>query len=118
MPPVDVDVVLVAEEAPVVLLRPARILVLLPAFRGFLRPRIGRRARLHLRVLILRVVLPGRGDDGRIDDLPAARKVALCFEVLGETLEQLVNKVRLDQGFAEQPDGGAKWIFLAISSAP
>src|ERR1700675_2629569 len=49
---VRIDVVLVAKEALVVLLGPARIFVLLPVFRGLLLPLLGRLAGLHCLIVL------------------------------------------------------------------
>src|SRR5262249_46177107 len=56
---VHAEVVLVAEEARIVLLRPARVLVLLGILGGLLLPSLRRLAGLDRLVLLLRVALPG-----------------------------------------------------------
>ncbi len=87
MPGVGIDVVLIAKEAFAVLLGPARILVLLPVFRGLPRPILGRLARLDRFVLLARVALLGHRYDGRVDHLTTARNIALGFQMLAEAFE-------------------------------
>ena len=103
MPGVGVDVVLVAEEAFAVLLGPARVLVLLPVFRGFLRPVLGRLAGLDRFVLVARVALLGHRHDRGVDHLPAARDIALGLQMLAEALEQRLDQPGFRKLLAEQP---------------
>ena len=63
---VRIDVVLVAKEALVVLLGPARIFVLLPVFRGLLLPLLGRLAGLHRLIVLAGVALLGHWHDGGV----------------------------------------------------
>ena len=73
---IRIHVVLIAVEAPPVLLGPARILVFLPVFGWLLLPRLGRLAALDRLVLLARVPLFGHGHDGGINDLSSARDVS------------------------------------------
>src|SRR6516162_7590669 len=73
---VHAEVVLVAVEALVVLLRPARVLVLLGILGGLLFPSLGRLAGLDRLVLLLGVTLLGHRYNCGINDLSAARNVA------------------------------------------
>src|SRR5438309_4102742 len=88
---VHAEVVLVAVEALVVLLRPARVLVLLSILGGLLLPSFRRLAGLDRRVLLLRVALLGHRHNRGVNDLAAARNVALGLEMLAKVLEQLVD---------------------------
>src|SRR5258706_1669813 len=101
---VHAEVVLVAVEALVVLLRPARVLVLLGILGGLLLPSLGRLAGLDRLVLLLGVTLLGHRHNCGVNDLSAARNVALGLEMLAETLKQLVDQPGLRQGLPEQPE--------------
>src|ERR1700688_2523272 len=103
---VDANVVLVAVEAVVVLLGPARILVFLGILGRLLLPAFRRLAGLDRLVLAPAVVLHGCGHDRGIDDLPAARDIALGLEMLVEQHEQLGDQSSLCQRLAEQPHSG------------
>src|SRR5206468_4760755 len=81
---VHAEVVLVAEEARIVLLRPARVLVLLGILGGLLLPSLGRLAGLDRLVLLLGVTLLGYRLNCGVNDLAAARNVALGREMLAE----------------------------------
>src|SRR4030088_2823979 len=70
---VHVDMVLVAVEALVILLRPARVLVLLGILGRPLLPSFRRLAGLDRLVLLLRVALLGHRHDRGVDDLAASR---------------------------------------------
>jgi hypothetical protein len=61
-----IHVVLVAVETLVVLLGPARVLVLLPVFRRVLLPRLRRLAGLHVVILVTAIALFGNRHDGGI----------------------------------------------------
>src|SRR4051812_30729508 len=104
---VRIHVVLVAVEALAVLLGPARILVFLPVFRRVLLPSLRRLAGLHLLILVAGISLLGNRNDRRINHLAAARHVALRFQMLAKTLEQLLNQTGLAKRLAEQPQGRA-----------
>src|SRR3974390_3759576 len=81
---VRIHMVLVAVEAPPMLLGPARILVLLPVFGWLLLPRLVLLATFDCLVLLARVPLFGHGHNGGINDLSAARDIALRAEMLVE----------------------------------
>src|SRR3974377_2222443 len=98
---VRIHMVLVAVEAPPMLLGPARILVLLPVFGWLLLPGLGCLATLDRLVLLPRVPLFGHRHDGGIDDMSAARNVALRAEMLVEAIEQLFNNASLGELLAE-----------------
>ena len=72
---------------------------------GFVGPDlVGRLARLD-RVLLRRgVALLGRGHQRGIDDLPAHGEIAALLELAVEVGEQHVERTRLGQLLAEQPD--------------
>src|SRR5215813_13336721 len=94
---VHADMVLVAVEALVVPLRPARVLVLLGILGGLLLPSLRRLAGLDRLVLLLRVVLLGHRHNRGVNDLAAARNVARGLEMLAEALEQPVDQSGLRQ---------------------
>src|SRR5262245_19881895 len=96
-----VHAVLIAVEALVVLLRPARVLVLLGILGGLLFPSLGRLAGLDRLVLLLGVTLLGHRYNCGINDLSAARNVALGLEMLAEAFEQLVDQPGLRQRLAK-----------------
>src|SRR3981189_3310249 len=98
--------VLVAVETLVVLLRPARVLVLLGILGGLLFPSLRHLAGLDRLVLLLRVALLGHRHNRGGNDLAAARNVALGLEMLAEALKQLVDQPGLRQRLAKQPDRG------------
>src|ERR1017187_3989484 len=75
---VRIDVVLVAKEALVVLLGPARIFVLLAVFRGLLLPFLGRLAGLHRLIVLAGVALLGHRHDGGVHHLATTCDVALA----------------------------------------
>src|SRR5262249_41167587 len=95
-----------AVEALVVLLRPARVLVLLGILGGLLLPSLGRLAGLDRLVLLLGVTLLGHRYNCGVNDLAAARNIALSLKMLAEALKQLVDQPGLRQGLAKQPDRG------------
>src|SRR5262247_181804 len=103
---VHAEVVLVAVEALVILLRPARVLVLLGILGGLLLPSLGRLAGLDRLVLLLGVTLLGHRHNCGVNDLSAARNVALGLEMLAEAFEQLVDQPGLRQRLAKYPDRG------------
>ena len=76
--------VLVAEEAPAVLLGPARVLVLLPVFGGFPRPSAASGRTSPPRSPHACCAL-GHRHDGGVDDLPAACDVALGLQDAGRS---------------------------------
>lgn len=100
---VHVGVQLVAVEALLVLLRPARVAVLVG---GFLRaPVLGRLALVDLRLLVLGQVLDRRAHQGGVDDLPAARDVAVSLQLLLHGVEDgPCAESALRQALLEQPD--------------
>src|SRR3981189_2021785 len=98
--------VLVAVETLVVLLRPARVLVLLGILGGLLFPSLRHLAGLDRLVLLLRVALLGHRHNRGVNDLAAARNVALGLEMLAEALKQLVDQPGLRQRLAKQPNCG------------
>src|SRR6516164_791615 len=89
---VHAEVVLVAVEALIVPLRPARVLVLLGILGGLLFPSLGRLAGLDRLVLLLGVALLGHRHNRGVNDLSAARNVALGLKMLAEAFEQLVDQ--------------------------
>src|SRR4029450_500213 len=103
---VHAEMVLVAVEALIVLLRPARVLVLLGILGGLLLPSLGRLAGLDRLVLLLGVTLLGHRYNCGVNDLSAARNVALSLKMLAEALKQLVDQPGLRQRLAKQPDRG------------
>src|SRR5436190_9507362 len=76
---VHADMVLVAVEALVVPLRPARVLVLLGILGRLLLPSLRRLAGLDRLVLLLRVALLGHRHNRGVNDLAAARNIASIF---------------------------------------
>src|SRR5258707_4309080 len=103
---VHADMVLVAVEALVVLLRPARVRVLLRILGRLLLPSLRRLAGLDRLVLLLRVALLGHRHNRGVNDLAAARNVARGLEMLAEAREQPVDQPGLRQRLAKQPDRG------------
>src|SRR5207237_7552749 len=98
---VHAEVVLVAVEALVVLLRPARVLVLLCILGRLLLPSLRRLAGPDRLVLLLAVTLLGHRYNCGVNDLSAARNVALGREMLAEAFEQLVDQPGLRQRLAK-----------------
>src|SRR5262249_2687538 len=98
---VHAAVVLVAVEALVILLRPARVLVLLGILGGLQLPSLGRLAGLDRLVLLLGVTLLGHRYNCGVNDLSAARNVALGLEMLAEAFEQIVDQPGLHQRLAK-----------------
>ena len=94
-----------AEGSLAILLRPARLYILLPALRG--RP-LGRHRVLldDLLLVLVQRLLENRHDAG-IDHLSAARDVALAVELPAHGLEDPLSRLRLDQPLLERPDGRA-----------
>ena len=84
---VRIHVVLVAKKALAVLLRPARVAILLAQFGGLLLPRRRRLAGLYGVVLVTAVALLRHRHDRGINHLPATRHVALRRKMLIEALE-------------------------------
>src|SRR5438067_3098316 len=103
---VHAEGVLVAEEARIVLLRPARVLVLLGILGGLLLPSLRRLAGPDRLVLLLRVALPGHRHNRGVNNLAAARNIALSLKMLAEALKQLVDQPGLRQRLTKQPDRG------------
>src|SRR3954462_4019382 len=99
---VDIHVVLVAEVALAMLLRPARVDVLLRLLVGL--PRDRRIAVLDRLVLFAAVALHGRRHDGGVDDLAAHGQVAPALQMGIEGLEQRLDQPRLRELLAIQPD--------------
>ena len=100
---IRINVVLVAVEAPSVLLGPACVLILLPVLGRFLLPRRGGSATLDCLVFLARVPLCGHLHDGGIDDLTAAGDIAIRLEILVEAIEQPFNDASLGELLSEQP---------------
>src|SRR5215471_4704194 len=84
---VHAEVVLVAVETLVVLLCPARVLVLLGILGGLFLPSLRRLAGLDRLVLLLRVALLGHRHNRGVNDLATARNIALSLEMLAKALE-------------------------------
>src|SRR5207253_7262721 len=103
---VHADMVLVAVEAFIVPLRPARVLVLLGILGGLLLPSLRRLAGLDRLILLLRVALPGHRHNRGVNDLAVARNIALNLKMLAEALKQLVDQPGLRQRLTKQPDRG------------
>src|SRR5881392_2355518 len=93
-------------EALVVLLRPARVLVLLCILGRLLLPSLRRLAGPDRLVLLLRVALPGHRHNRGVNNLAAARNIALSLKMLAEALKQLVDQPGLRQRLTKQPDRG------------
>src|SRR5262249_37734127 len=89
----------------IVLLRPARVLVLLGILGGLLLPSLRRLAGLDRLVLLLRVALPGHRHNRGVNNLAAARNIALSLKMLPEALKQLVDQRRLRQA----PEWYRRW---------
>ena len=87
--------VLVAEEAAVMLLGPARIAVLLPQLGELLLPPCWCAASPQLVVLVTTVPLRRHGHDTGVNDLSATRDVAFRRKMLVKTLKSLWNGPRL-----------------------
>src|SRR3977135_2474341 len=86
---IRIPVVLVPEKTLAVLLRPARVAILLAQFGRLVVPRLRYPSGLHRRVLVTTVALLGNRHDRGINHLPTTRHVALGGEVLVKTVEQL-----------------------------
>ena len=99
---VDVHVVLVAEVALAMLLRPARVDVLLRLLVGL--PRDGRIAVLDRLILRAAVALHGRGHDGGVDDLAAHGQVAPAFQIGVEGIKQRLDQPCLRELLAIEPN--------------
>src|SRR5256885_548333 len=84
----------------------ARVLVLLGILGGLLLPSLRRLAGLNRLVLLLRVALLGHRHNRGVNDLAAARNIALSLKMLAEALKQLVDQPGLRQRLAKQPDRG------------
>ena len=98
---VDVDVVLVAVKGCLVLLRPARIGVLV---RFFLAVPVGRNPALLDRLIVVATVALARDfDKSGVDDLSAARRKACRAQHRVELREQFFHRLRRDQLFPKQP---------------
>ena len=93
VPTVDGDVILVAIVALAVLLRPARIPVLLSTL-GWL---VGQASLtpFDLLIVVTTIALHGNRDNRSIDDLAAHCLVALAFQVAVEILEQGIDEAGL-----------------------
>lgn len=83
---------------------PARVAILLPQLCRPLRPRVRNLVRLDVGLLGVGVALLWRRHDGGVHDLAAHREVAGPGEVLVEQREQVLDRLRLREVFAEQPD--------------
>ena len=101
---VDVDGQLVAEVALAVLLGPGGVEVFLAPLGGL--PTGGHCAVLDQRFLSARVVLFGRGHQGRVDDLPAAGDEAFLEQLRRDAVEQR-HSARFTDAVLEGPDRGA-----------
>jgi hypothetical protein len=85
--------------------RPARIGVFLRCSGGFVGPDLGGGLAFLDRILLGRgVALLGRGHQRGIDDLPAHGEIAALLELPVEVGEHHVERTRLGQLLAEQPD--------------
>ena len=87
-----------------VLLRPAGIHVFLRPLGGLVGPVLGHLAVLDGLVFLARVVIARHRHDGRIEDLPAPRDIALARQIAVELAEQLLDQTRLRQPLAIEPD--------------
>src|SRR3981189_1565337 len=81
-------------------------LVVLGILGGLLFPSLRPLAGLDRLVLLLRVALLGHRHNRGVNDLAAARNVALGLEMLAEALKQLVDPPGLRQRLAKQPNCG------------
>jgi hypothetical protein len=88
-----------------VLLRPARVLVLLAVLGRVRFPVFRRLAVLDRFVLFARVMLFGRRHDRCIDDLSAHGEVALVLQISVEQIKQVFHCARLRQRLAIEPQG-------------
>src|SRR6202035_5823581 len=102
--------VLVTEIRAFMLLRPARVLVLLAVLGRLGFPVFRHLAVLDRLVLLARtegpgyrIVLLGRRYDRSIDDLPAPGEIALVFQESIEQVEQFFHRARLGQRLAIEP---------------
>src|SRR3982074_3963785 len=86
---IRIHVVLVPEKTLAVLLRPARVAILLAQFGRLAVPLPRYPSGLHRLVLVTAVALLGDRHDRGINHLPTTRHVALGGEVLVKTVEQL-----------------------------
>ena len=84
---IDAGVILVAIVALAVLLRPARLRVLLATLGRLVIPGLGRLATLDLLVFVAAVALNRNRNNRRINDLAAPGSVPLAFEIGVEILE-------------------------------
>jgi hypothetical protein len=106
---------LVAEMGLAVLLGPGGVHVLLAALGGL---PVGGHGALPDQFLLLRpVVLDRRGDEGGVDDLPAAGKVALLGELLADGVKDGLGSAGGGEPLAEGPDRGAVG-YLAAAAQP
>jgi hypothetical protein len=101
---IRIHVVLVPEKTLAVLLRPARVAILLAQFGRLVVPRLRYPSGLHRLVLVTTVALLGDRYDRGVNHLPATRHVAFGGEVLVKAVEQLLNEPGLGKLLAEQPD--------------
>src|SRR5258705_651544 len=92
---IGIHVVLVSIETLAVLFGPARILVFLPAFRRALLPIPRRLAGLTAIIFFPTITLFGNRHDRGINHLAAASDVALRFQMLAKTLEQVLDQTGL-----------------------
>lgn len=102
VPAIHADRELVAEIRLAVLLRPARLDILLPPFGG--RPFDRYRLLLHHRLLIGRVVLNGCANDAGVDDLPLAGPESMLLQLALHLGKDLMLDVGLYQALAKDPD--------------
>lgn len=84
---IDIHVLFKAVIALTMLLRPARIDILLAKLGGLICSNLGHFALLDRRVLVAPIVVAKHRHDGNIQDLPAAGYVALSIEMVVEQLE-------------------------------
>src|SRR3546814_125420 len=99
----NAEMVLVAKVRLSMRLWPARILVFLSVLCRFLLPRKRGLARLYCRIILARVTLARRGNNGRVNDLSAHRQITLGLEIAVKLIEQPFDRARLGQGFAIEP---------------
>ena len=95
VPTVDGDVILVAIVALAVLLRPARIPVLLSTLGWLVGPGLRCLTPFDLLIVVTTIALNGNRDKRSIDDLATHRLVALAFQVAVEILEQGIDEAGL-----------------------
>lgn len=104
---INLDVVLVAIEVHLVLLRPAGITIFLSQLVRFLFPGFRGFSFLGLLVLVPAIVLLGHFNKRGIDYLTVFCEDTLVIKSLIESVEESLDGFFLDKDFAELPDGFA-----------